>query len=457
MLPRTPLEFILAEDGRRLLMIPEVTENLPVIGREKDAIAEYVEVADYFLLHDLPINVRMNLTMGYPHQGQAQYIRLGRGIIPLTIELEREFPHKTVAVGSDSNNAFCLAFGKEVVISHHIGWLKNYSAFQAFEEAIFHFYRLYRFTPELLVCDLHPDYISSSWAERQRIPQKRVQHHHAHIASCLAENGHFSRVLGIALDGGGYGVDGALWGGEFLVGGIPYGFKREGHIQYFPLPGGDAAIKEPWRIMIGLLWEIFRDHWRDNAPSEFLNLLPPDEVMVVEDMLKSGFNCRPTSACGRLFDAVASMVFAKNKFDYPSQGAIDFEGLLKKELREKDPELWEQSPYRYEIRRESPSILELSGLILGLLEDLRKGVSREEISFRFHLSMVTALKEMVIKIARRENIETIALSGGVFLNLHLLTWLKRLLEQDEFRVLTPQKLPTGDGGICLGQAVLANF
>ena len=454
-LPNSPLDYLLIEGMPPLLLTSGLNADEPLLKSSAEAAKKFRGVANKFLLHNLPLNLTVDVTQAHSLNRKPYYLRRSRGSAPFFINLNAEFPRSILALGGDMNNAYCLARNNEVIISHHTGNLQYYSSFRAFEESIFHFFNIYRFTPELIVCDLHPEYISSAWAELQRLPLKRIQHHQAHIASCLAENNHFGRALGIALDGGGYGTDGALWGGEFLFGSIQSGFKKVGFIKNFTIPGGDIATKEPWRTAVAMLRSVYGDEWRRFAPEKFLKGLDAEKLDAVEAMLRADFNCRRTSACGRLFDAAASISLLKTDSDYPSQPAVEFEALLGKKYLRKNPDDLNDPPYEFNIEGSDMVVLDLFGIVASVAKDMRNGVSPAEISRRFHVSLSAAMAQTAAHLAARLKFDTVALSGGTFQNLHLLIWLKRLLENQGLTVLIHRTLAPGDEGLCLGQAVLA--
>ena len=454
-LPNSPLDYLLIEGMPPLLLTSGVNACEPLIKTDDEAVRNFNGVADKLLLHNLPLSLTIDISQAHSLNRKPYYLRRSRGAAPCFINLKADFPRSILALGGDMNNAFCLARNNEAIISHHTGNLQYYSSFRAFEESVFHFLNIYRFTPEVIVCDSHPEYISSAWSERQRFPLKRIQHHHAHIASCLAENNHFGKALGIALDGGGYGTDGALWGGEFFLGSIQSGFKRVGSIKNFTIPGGDIATREPWRTAVALLKSVYGDDWRHFAPKRFLKELDPGKLDAVEAMMKADYNCRRTSACGRLFDAAASMALLITHSDYPSQPAVEFEALMGKKYLRKTPDDLGNPPYEFNIEGGETVILDLYGIAASVAADLKNEVSLPEISRRFHVSLSAAMAQTASRLTARYKIDTVALSGGTFQNLHILVWLKRLLENQGLTVLIHRTLPPGDEGLCLGQAVLA--
>ena len=455
-LPVSALDYLLSQGMPPLLLTSASSVDEPICKKNEEAYEMFSGITKYYIFHNLPLITSSVSTVVRSLQQKPYYLRRGRGTTPLTINLEIELPKRILAVGGDNHNSFCLARKKEAIISPYHGYLQNHSSFKAFEEGIYRFMNLFRFTPDIVLYDIHPDYVSSIWSERQRFPHGKIQHHHAHFAACLAENNCYEEVLGIILDGGGYGLDGTLWGGEFFQGSIKAGFKRTGCINHFFIPGNDISSREPWRVTVSLLRKMFGQAWRESAPERYISKLGSLKVDVVEDMLDSGFNCRSSSACGRFLDGAASLAMGITESEYSSQPAVEFEALLRKKYLKISPDDLENPPYQHHIDESPLSILNLDGLIRGIVTDLQAKVTTSEISRRFHVSLASAIAEMGVMLARKYHNDTIALSGGVFQNMHLLNWIKQSIESKGLRVLIHNTLPPGDQNLCLGQAVLAS-
>jgi hydrogenase maturation protein HypF len=453
-LPCSALDHLLSQGSAPLLLSSGNDSIGFMIKDSEEAVAKLSPFVNYFFFNDLALQTPVSETYIRNFEAKPIYIRRSQGSAPFTLEIPQHFPKNLLAVGGDINNTFCLARGNQITISHHIGMLSHYPTLRAFYKSVFHYYNLYKFTPEQIVCDWHPDYISGAWAERQRLSLLRVQHHHAHFASCLVENRHWNRALGVILDGGGYGEGGALWGGEFLMGGISQGFQRVGHLKEFQLPGGDLGTFEPWRIAVALLKSNYGEKWREFAPRKFVRSLNKKDLEVIETCIDRNFNCRVSSACGRFADAVAALVLDINTSDYLSQPAIQFISYWEKSRWAKTFSHFFHPPYEYAIVERDQTILDLDGLVRGVVRDLKSDLLPETISHRFHLSLTSAIAETALQIAQKNDLDTIALAGGYFLNLPILLGIKTLLQRQGYRVLIPQELPAGDGGLCLGQAIL---
>ena len=372
------------------------------------------------------------------------FLRRSRGYAPDSIKLPKTIP-SILATGPELKNTFCLTRQDYAFISHHIGDMENYETLRSFEEGIGHFERLFRIQPDAIGCDLHPDYLSSRYALQRanqfNLPIFRIQHHHAHIAACMADNGldGSQPVIGLAFDGTGYGEDGAIWGGEFLVADYA-GYQRPYHLAYFPLPGGDAAIKRPTRTALALLWSLGMD-WEDNlAPVQDLCF---EDRQALRIQLERSLNTPRTSSLGRLFDAAAAMAGVRQMVNYEAQAAIEFEAAL-------DP--YETGTYLFEIKGET---VEAGEAIRGLLTDVHAGVSIPVISARFHNGLAELTVRVCREIRRQTGIGEVALSGGVWQNMALLERATHGLRKDGFIVYLHHQVPANDGGLSLGQAMAA--
>jgi hydrogenase maturation protein HypF len=326
-------------------------------------------------------------------------------------------------------------------MSQHIGDMENLETLSAFERAVAHFRALFRIEPELFASDRHPAYLSTRWADEHRDGRRwvQVQHHHAHIASVMAENGVDEPVIGFAFDGTGYGDDGAIWGGEVLVGGFD-GYRRAGHLGYVPLPGGDAAIRRPYRTALAQLWTAGVP-WDEELPA--VAACPPDERRVLLRQLERTINTVPTSSAGRLFDAVASLAGIRHTVSYEAQAAMEMEAIA------------DGDDGRYPIAMAEDGTIDSGPLIRAVAADVTAGVGKATVSGRFHESMAQLLVESAQRIRNRTGLDTVALSGGVFQNVRLLGRASELLRDTGFRVLTHRLVPPNDGGLALGQVAAA--
>jgi hydrogenase maturation protein HypF len=366
--------------------------------------------------------------------------------VPVPVFLNEDLP-PILAVGGELKNTVCLTKGRHAFLSQHIGDLENLESYGFFETTISSFKRILDVEPQLLAYDLHPDYFSTRWALGQSsIERIGVQHHHAHIASCMAENHLDGKVIGIAMDGTGYGTDGAVWGGEVLL--ATYAdFQRVAHLDYVPMPGGAAAITEPWRMAVSYLHKHFGETlWELEIP--FVRELDRRQVAVLVRMLERGVNSPLTSSCGRLFDAVSALAGIRKRVNYEAQAAIEFEAAIAGE--------GEGAGYPFEIRPEGSGwIIDTQPLFAALVNDLRCGVPAGIVSRRFHEGLVDVLARVAKLVHAKTGLQNICLSGGSFQNVFLLEHLKRKLEAEGLKVFTHSEVPCGDGGLSLGQALVA--
>ena len=448
MLPYTPLHFLLLEKAvgfpEALVMTSGNLSEEPIATSNDEACRRLANLADAFLLHDRDIYTRCDDSVVRSFGKNVHPIRRSRGYAPFPVRLPKEVP-PILATGGELKNTFCITHGNYAFLSHHIGDMENYDTLRSFEQGVEHFERLFRVKPEALAYDLHPNYMTTRYAlaraGRENLPVIGVQHHHAHIASCMADHGlDGSRpLIGIAFDGTGYGLDGAIWGGEFIVADY-LGFQRPYHLAYFPLPGGDAAIIRPGRTALALLWMLGID-WDDClAPVKDLS---SEERMTLHVQLERKLNSPLTSSMGRLFDAAASLADVRQKVNYEAQAAIEFEALV---------DTQETGAYHFEIAQSEIQVLPA---VTGLVADVLAGVPAPVISARFHHGLVNMIREVCSRIRAQTGLNEIALSGGVWQNMTLLTLSLAGLRQDGFQVYIHHQVPTNDGGLALGQALVA--
>ena len=453
MLPYTPLHYLLfPEPGSvPLVMTSGNYSEEPIATDNDEAIHRLTPLADAFLLNNRDIHMRTDDSVVRIVQDCELPIRRSRGYAPYPVHLP--FPVRNIlAVGGELKNTFCLTREQHAFLSHHIGDMENFETLQSFESGITHFERLFRVRPEVLAYDEHPNYMATRYAseraENEGLAAIGVQHHHAHIAACMVENGcsNESPVIGVAFDGTGYGSDGAIWGGEFLISDYE-GFERAAHLDYIALPGGDAGTRKPARIALAHLLNAgipLDDQW---AP---LSALSATEQEIVKRQIETGLNSPPTSSMGRLFDAVSSITGVRQEVNYEGQAAIELEALA-------DPA--ESGVYHFEIQSEAtwPYIIDTATLIRSVCDDVRSGIHPAVISARFHHGVANMICEVCRRIRMAYNLNQVALSGGVFQNITLLSQTLRLLEQADFEVYYHNLVPPNDGGLALGQAVVAQF
>jgi hydrogenase maturation protein HypF len=483
MLPYTPLHYLLFADlpafrvqvglpaGRSPAALVMTSGNLseePIAIENEEAFSHLAGLADAFLMHNRPIRTRCDdsvLRVFYTLPGQSLItpIRRSRGYTPFPVHL----PWKSaplVAVGAELKNTFCLTRDQYAFLSHHIGDLENYETLQSLEDGVAHFEHLFRVKPEALAFDLHPDYLSTRYAldraESEQLPAIPIQHHHAHIAACMAENAQSGEhpVLGAALDGTGYGDDGLIWGGEFLIADY-LGYQRFAHLADVPLPGGDRAVREPWRVAIswldyaGIPWE------EDLPPVRFArskNTQPTgkeiDPLQVLFHQLQAGINAPLTSSFGRLFDAVAALIGLCFEVNYEAQAAIELEAHA---------DLSEPESYCFGTLPPDPTHpfyrIDPSPAFGKIIADLRRGISPERISMRFHRAAAKSVVDVLLAMRKYADINQVALSGGVWQNYLLLSLTLSQLSYLNFEVLLHSQVPCNDGGLSLGQAAIASW
>jgi hydrogenase maturation protein HypF len=447
-LPYTPIHHLLFR-GSELQALVMTSGNLseePIAIGNSEAVARLGDIADWFLLHNREILLRCDDSVLRRTSGRTRQIRRSRGFVPVPVFLKREFP-PTLAVGGELKNTICLLRGREAFLSQHIGDLENVEAYKFFQEAVEHLERILEIRPGIIAHDLHPDYFATRWARKQEgVRAVGVQHHHAHIACCMAENHLEGRVIGFALDGTGYGTDGRIWGGEVLLAGY-LDFERAAHLAYVPLPGGAAAIREPWRMAVSHLWASFGPDLL-KLPIPLFRQIPQRRVRTVLQMMERQVNSPLTSSCGRLFDAVAALIDLRHEVNYEAQAAIELEMC-------RDAAVAGQ-PYPFGLS-EVGDLLEIDSkpLFRAIVEDLLRRTAAGEISQRFHDGLVEALATVARMLRKRTSLNTVCLSGGTFQNTCLANGLEHQLKSDGFEVYTQSQVPAGDGGISLGQAVVA--
>jgi hydrogenase maturation protein HypF len=443
MLPYTPLHhLLLAATAAPIVLTSGNVSDEPIAYRDEDALSRLAGIADAFLVHDRPIHIRTDDSVVRPARSQPggeSVLRRSRGYVPEPVPLRWAVPRPVLACGAELKNTFCLAKEHRAFVSHHIGDLENYETLRSFVEGIEHFCRLFDIRPELVAHDLHPEYLSTKHAkELAGVELVGVQHHHAHIASCLADNGAPGPVIGVAFDGLGYGTDGTMWGGEFLLADLAT-FERIGYLAPVPMPGGTAAIKQPWRMAAAYLDQAF-----DEPPG--LDVVRRNEGRW-HDVLaigRGGVNSPLTSSAGRLFDAVAALLGLRDTINYEGQAAIELE-------QHADPA--ERGAYPASISR---GVVAGADLVRAAAEDLLAGTEPALIAARFHNGLVDAIARNCVALREATGVATMALSGGVFQNLLLLTRTGQRLRDAGFRVLTHSRVPTNDGGISLGQVAVAS-
>lgn len=455
MLPYTPLHALLLEPEpgfpEALVMTSGNLSEEPIAYTNEQAHERLAGLADALLLHDRPIHTRCDdsvmRVVATPGGPQLMPIRRSRGYAPFPVRLPESAP-PLLATGAELKNTFCVTRDDYAFLSHHIGDLENYETLVAFESGVAHLERLFRIQPQAIACDLHPDYMATRYAlgraGRENLTAIGVQHHHAHIAACLAERGWNGDrpVIGVSFDGTGYGTDGAIWGGEFLIADYTTA-ERAAHLRYTPLPGGDRAVREPWRMALaalataGLPWD------DDLPPVRHAHSLGADRLPALAHQLETGLNAPPTSSMGRLFDAVAVLLGVRQTVNYEAQAAVELEALI-------DPGETAEYPLPLNDGRIDPG-----PLLAALLSDRRAGVSVPQLAARFHNSLARMVIDVCLHLRHETGLTEVALSGGVWQNKSLLQRVLALAAPSDLTVYTHTVVPANDGGLALGQAAIA--
>jgi hydrogenase maturation protein HypF len=437
MLPYSPLHRLLLKEGPGMLVMTSANfSDEPLASDNADALDRLRGIADFFLLHDRPIAQRCDDSVALFLSGRLRMIRRSRGYVPAPVFLKESGP-AVLGTGGELKNTLCLMKGTEAILSQHIGDMKNYEAFRHFDAVAAHLQGIFRTQTTLVVHDLHPSYLTTQWALSQSVPLLGVQHHHAHLASCLAENRHDGPAIGLMLDGSGYGTDGTVWGGEVLIGDAAGAF-RFASIEPMPLAGGDAAVRHTWRTALGYLH-------RSRISSEGLSCSKQAEAGAVLEMLEKSAGCAETSSCGRLFDAIASICGLRQEVSYEGQAAVELMQAACGSVAKAG------FSYGFEKRNGIWQML-VSPLVGDVASAVRSGMDAGTVSRRFHRTLVGMFSEVVRMAYLETGLKTVALSGGVFQNALLLETLVRDLESEGYRVLQHALVPSNDGGLSLGQA-----
>jgi hydrogenase maturation protein HypF len=450
MLPYTPLHhLLLAEVGRPIVLTSGNVSDEPIAYVDQEALGRLGRIADWFLTHDRPIHVRADDSVVRAFGGRELPLRRSRGFAPQPLGLPWPFPRHVLACGAELKHTFCLAKGGHAFLSHHIGDLENYETYRSFTEGVEHFRRLFAVEAEVVAHDLHPEYLSTKYAlELEGVELEGVQHHHAHVAACLADNGEPGPVLGVAFDGLGYGADGTIWGGELLVADLER-FRRVGHLEVVTMPGGAAAVKEPWRMAAAWLDTAFAGRVPERLDVVGRNRARWERVVA---LARSGTASPATSSAGRLFDAVAAILGVRDTINYEGQAAVELEQLA-------DP----SETAAYPVRITGPDgdsgggLLRLGGtdLVRAVVEDVTAGAPPPVVAARFHNGLAGTTVAACQRLRDTTGLGTVALSGGVFQNMLLLERTVAALQREGFRALVHSRVPPNDAGISLGQAAVA--
>jgi hydrogenase maturation protein HypF len=456
MLPYTPLHHLLLHDVGNvpLVMTSGNRSDEPIVYRDEEAVDHLAGIADVFLVHDRPIHVRCDDSVTRVIDGEESPVRRSRGYAPRPIPLPVACEEPVLAVGGQLKATFALGKDCRAVVSHHMGDLDEYEAYRAFERDIGLYERLFGVRPAVVAHDLHPDYASTRYAMRRAgdegLRRVAVQHHHAHLASCMAENGLDAPVIGVTLDGTGYGTDGRVWGGEFLVGDYAT-FRRAAHLRYVGMPGGEQAIREPWRMAAAHLIDA-------GCGLDLLRArVPATALRAAERMLERRFNSPETSSAGRLFDAVASIAGVRDRAGYEGQAAMQLEWLATAGAPD---EACGTYPFGIDAApadgdRQSMWVIDTRPLVRAVAQDVSRGSGPAAVARRFHATVVELIADVCARVRTATTLETVVLSGGVFMNQWLTTRACARLGAVGFRVHRHRVVPPNDGGLSLGQLAVA--
>jgi hydrogenase maturation protein HypF len=453
MLPYTPLHHLLLRafsqtgEDSALIMTSANLSDEPIAYRDEEIFSRLDAIADFCLTHNRDIHMRCDDSVARITANTVQFMRRSRGYAPEPLALPFAASQDLLACGGHLKNTFCLVKGKQAFLSHHIGDLENLETYTSFREGIKHFGQLFDIAPQVVAYDLHPEYLATKYALELALPLKfGVQHHHAHIASVMTEHGLSGPVIGLASDGTGYGTDGKIWGGEVLIATLS-DFERALHLDYVPLPGGEQAVLQPWRIALAYLWKAYGDRLFD-LNIELVKQLDLKQARVLVRMLENNLNSPQTSSLGRLFDAVAALAGVRRQICYEGQAAIELEIVAAPGL----------DYYPFSIENPSGTVaarLNVLPMIDAIVTDLQRGASQSEIAGRFHRTVAIFLLESCEYVRQTKGLNEVVVSGGVFQNRFLLELLLKKLEANNFKVYLNRRVPPNDGGLSYGQAAVA--
>ena len=441
MLPYLPFHHLLFENLRQdaIVLTSGNISDEPIIIDNNEALERLGPITDMVLTNNRDIYNRTDDSVAIVVNGSSRIIRRSRSWVPSPVDLNIDVDG-ILACGAELVNCFCLGKGFQAILSQHIGDLKNAETLEFYTESIGRLQRLFRVEPSLIVHDFHPDYLSSRFAMESSLPKVAVQHHHAHIAACMAEHGLDERVIGISFDGVGLGTDGNIWGGEFLFCEL-HDFERWSHLDYAMMPGGDMATKEPWRMALSFLYKTFGDDYKKlNLP--LFSEIDPAKINFLEQAIRQGINAPLTSSAGRLFDAVAAITGLCTYSKFHAEAPMRLESAIEKR---------EKGVYPFSIQK----AVDTSHIIRGVSHDMLEHVPVPIIAARFHNSVINIIFEAAEKMSAKTGIRKVVMSGGSFQNKYILERAEEGLQQKGFKIFSPQNIPANDGGIALGQLAIA--
>lgn len=463
MLPYTPLHFLLFQDDccpRALVMTSGNVSGAPICTSNDDALNRLAPIADFFLLHNREIVTRVDDSVCRVVSGTTRLLRRARGYVPAPLHIPWHLP-QILGCGGGLKSTFCLGRGRSVFLSQHIGDLFNLESLTFFTESIDHLRKVFEIHPEIVACDLHPDYLSTRHAEGLSLPLYQVQHHHAHAVAVMAEHGLTEPVLAVVMDGTGFGPDGTIWGGEFLLA-DPTSFTRLGHLSPLQLPGGDKAATEPWRMALSALYRLHgEDVLTETRLPPSLAQIPAEHREALVSMLRHSFNTPLTSSCGRLFDAIASLLGVRQYMSYEGQAAMELEALARRSARS----TWTNELSEF-CSVSHPSLLQVEGgkleisspeFVRIVLSALRNGEAPGRTALAFHFHLIRSVSELTQYLAEETGLHQVVLTGGCMQNGLLLEGLGHILGSAGFDIYTGEKVPVNDGAISLGQAIIGGL
>ncbi|KAA3634449.1 MAG: carbamoyltransferase HypF [Calditrichaeota bacterium] len=443
MIAYSPLHHLLLKDNFEILVM--TSANLaeePIVKDNDEAIKRLHAIADIILLHDRDILQRSDDSIIRKDFYSTQILRRSRGYVPLSVNLQGKIHPGILAVGGEQKNTVALSRQNSVFLSQYIGDLDNPESMEFFKESISHLSQILKVKPEIIACDLHPEYLSTKYALGQGLPVVQVQHHHAHMVSVMAENNYTDTAIGLVLDGTGYGTDGTIWGGEILVGNA-YSFERFAYLKPVPLPGGSKAILEPWRMALSYLYNYFDESMIERMFSH--NQIQNEQRKTVIQMINKNINAPLSSSCGRLFDAVASLLHIKHQVNYDAQAAIALESVAMYGKKQK-----------VELLDDISGEIDISNLLKTVVERILNNYPVADIALYFHQQLAEYFIAAVQAARNDLNLNTVALSGGVFQNKLFSEYIYKRLSEENFNLLVHTKVPVNDGGLSLGQVLIAN-
>ena len=445
MLPYSPHHHLLLNAGiDAVVMTSGNFSEEPIAIGNNEALERLKDIADYFLLHDREILQRCDDSIAMISSGHPQLIRRSRGHVPHPIFLDKQIGQKLLAVGGELKNSIALSRDDQVFLCQYIGDLDNLSALAFFEDSSEHLGRILKITPEAVAHDMHPEYLSTKWAAKQNLPTVAVQHHHAHLVSVMADNGVVDPTIGIIVDGTGYGTDGTIWGGEILIGDA-LGFERHAWLKPVPMPGGTAAIKQPWRMAVSYLYQTYGKDLA-NLKLPFLDKISENDLDLLIQMIDKEINSPLTSSCGRLFDGVSAMLGIRSEINFEAQAAIELEMAVASNRTK---------PVILVDAKDAESALDATPLIRFLIERQADGLPVGDLASLFHTSLAEMFVASANNAREKSGINRVGMSGGVYQNRYFTEYLAERLIEEKFELLTHRQVPPNDGGLALGQIVVA--